>query len=292
MTWFSLFVFKTKAYHSWIDLSAGSGKFHLMGHHHALRIRYTRPNTFIKSGGRKSTHLMQLKKEQQDRGSIYIRFSRAFQRYVVFKCSVGDDSCSYHDFNNGEIIRSFIFLDEALKSFPDAVLIKLRDVVLNSEEEENFELVLGGMGLIPSREMIDECPIPSNESVTNAFEYLQSLSSMSGHRKPTSNVMPSISPQRFAAHTIESLHRNYHRVLDLLTRGRNRSYKSSSSENILFNITKIGLAFDEADARAVIAEFPQLCLYDIHDLEDRVKFFISPRWKSDEEKEDCKWHLS
>ncbi len=69
--------------------------------------------------------------------------------------------------------------------------------------------------------------------------------------------------------------------MDLLTRGRNRNYNPKAGgrhkfEKSLLSITKVGLAFDESDARAVIAEFPQICLYDIHELEDRIKFMISP----------------
>ena len=248
-----------------------------------------------KSEAAQSINSSSTKRKKQKRKqdvTIYIRFSRAFQRFVAFKCNVGDDcscSCPHYHCKTGEVVRSYMFLDDAIQSFPHAKLIKLRDVLIENDDED-VNLTIGGMGTTPSRDIIETHDIvPSAEEVKKAYEYLKSLS-LNRQRKSLSHSISTISPQRYATHTPESIHRNYDRVMDLLTRGRNRSiYESNQLENILFNITKVGLAFDESDARSLIAEFPQVCLYDIHELEDRVKFMISPELISDQDA-DCKLH--
>jgi hypothetical protein len=226
-------------------------------------------------------------KKEKDGETIYIRFSRAFQRHLVFKCG-HEDSCSLHDCGNGENIGSYIFLDDALEAFPSAQFVKLRDVVIGTDERD-YELILGGMGTMPSTKMIESCKTPSSEVIQKCFQYLNTLS-WNGKRK--SLPLNAISSCRLASHTTDTIHHNYNRVMDLLTRARNRNYTSKNllereSKNTLLSITKVGLAFDESGARQIIAEFPQLCLYDIHELEDRIKFMISPSWKSYEDL-DCK----
>lgn len=229
---------------------------------------------------KKDVNFMQLKNEENK--EIYIRFSRAFQKHVVIKCRVDDDSCSHHDCNYGEVIKSYVFLDDAITCYPNAQFVKLRDVIIDIDDI----LILAGMGTISSTEMIERTVMPSPEIVNKSLAYLKSLSSTQ-QRKPISNLLCTVSPLRFAAFTQEKIHRNYDRVMDLLTRGRNRNHMSRNAEdNNLFSMTKVGLAFGEAAARTVIAEFPQLCLYDIHELEDRIKFFISPQVKVDQD-EDC-----
>jgi len=238
------------------------------------------------------------------RKGVYIRFSRAFQMHIVFKCKIMDDSCLHYDCNSMEDIGSFLFLDEAIRSFPNAELVKIRDSMIIGNNKDSFEMTLGGMGTTPSIQMMEYCENPSYELIHEAFEYLTSLS-IRGQRQPLpppkSKEMHqlrekriryfknNIAPYRIASHSPESLHRKYDRVMDILTRGRYRrvniakqyesSNSNSSSENLLLQITKIGLALEEAEARAIIAEFPNLCLYDIHELEDRIKFMIAPMGK-------------
>mmetsp|Transcript_20331 Transcript_20331/g.30530 ORF Transcript_20331/g.30530 Transcript_20331/m.30530 type:complete len:959 (-) Transcript_20331:657-3533(-) len=253
---------------------------------------------------------------------VYIRFSRCFQRHVVFKCQNGhgcsnghsrshshSHSHSHRDCDNGEIMGSFIFLDDAIQSFPSAEVVKLKD------DDEGGMGVGVGVGIriskmplvLSSTTTSDTSTDTDTDTDTNhdtdtdhdhdalvhkSLNYLTSLA-FTGQRKSLAalpQLMQTIPPQRLASHTPETIHRNYDRVMDLLTRGRDRSSSHHHhhqprpeaeaghelEKKSLLSITKVGLAFDESDARAVIAEFPQICLYDIHELEDRIKFMISP----------------
>ena len=222
----------------------------------------------------------------------YIRFSRAFQRHVVYKCSKQADLCSMDDCNNGHVIGSFMFLDSARTAFPNAHVVKLRDIAVN-DNEDDYVLTIGGMGTTKMSEFVSSCII-SSEKMQRAYDYLASISSNVGHRKsmPPSQSIYVISPLRFAKHSPDTIHNNYNRVMDLLTRGRSRSrkYKGKSSNtpssNDLFSITKVGLAFEESAARSVISEFPQICLYDVQELEDRIRFLISPILQTEMD-DDC-----
>ena len=101
--------------------------------------------------------------------------------------------------------------------------------------------------------------------------------------------LANIAQNRFASHTPESIRRNYNAVMDLLTRCRKRPSLSSSVEgggegrassgtngNLMFEMTRAGLSLTEAEARGLIAEFPQICLYETHELVQRIRFMISP----------------
>jgi len=233
----------------------------------------------------------------------YIRFSRAFQRHVVYKCThaTKDQTTSFHhDCQFDKTLESFLFLDEAMVKYPNATLDKLLDVGF-AKDNEDFELILAGMGTRQSISMLTQRngeKDSSNDSGINALHYLASIA-VAGQRiqlpPPGSKQLNQmrdafvhrlgwdISPKRFESHSPESIHRNYDRVMDLLTRGRARKVQgvqdgeiTADSGSLLMQITQSGLAFSEAGARAVIADFPQLCLYDIHELEDRIRFMISP----------------
>lgn len=228
----------------------------------------------------------------------YIRFSRAFQRHVVYKCSKQADLCSMDDCINGHVIGSFMFLDSALAAFPNAHIVKLRDIAVHDNEDDHDHdhvLTIGGMGITKMSELISSCTI-SSEKMQRAYDYLESISSYVGHRKsmsPSQSIY-SISPLRFAQHSPDTIHHNYNRVMDLLTRGRSRKYQgqspNASLNNDLFSITKVGLAFEESVARTIISEFPQICLYDVQELEDRIRFLISPILQTKME-DDCEYTI-
>jgi len=85
--------------------------------------------------------------------------------------------------------------------------------------------------------------------------------------------------------TTNSVGRNYYRVMDLLSRGESVSgQKSSNLEGIdeanapyrILETSNASLAFDEAGARNAISKFPHICLYKFHELEERVRFLLSP----------------
>jgi len=153
-------------------------------------------------------------------------------------------------------------------------------------------LILAGMGTLPSSTMLTERSGDTNTSDGIMALYYLGSKAMSGERI---NLPPSgskaldqlrdtyiqklgleISPKRFESHTQESIRQNYDRVVDLLTRGTMKAMNNTREGSMSTQLTKSGLAFTEADARAVIADFPQLCLYDIHELEERIKFITSP----------------
>jgi hypothetical protein len=227
-------------------------------------------------------------------GHTYIRFSRAFQRHVVYKCTDNRKqnlASIYHDYQCDHTLDSFMFLDEAMAKYPHATLEKLLDVG-QIDDENAYELILAGMGNIPSSAILT---VRNEEiSASNGIEAMKYLASMamSGQRinlpSPGSDQFNQmreifvhqlgmkIAPKRFESHTKESIRQNYDHVVDVLTRGLTRKLYSTGDDGMLMQLEKAGLAFTEADARAVISDFPQLCLYDIHELEERIKFITSP----------------
>ena len=230
---------------------------------------------------------------QEDTQLTYIRFSRAFQRHVVYQETMAS---AYRDCQRDDCLESFLFLDEAIAAYPDATFEKSLDIGAENDEDD-FQLIVAGIGTIPSSHMLSERN-GGNELTADARKtlcYLASLAMVGQRGKfppPGSDQLQQkrdmflhklgsdISPKRFESHSPETIERNYIRVMDLLTRGRRKIVKDgtvSKVDCLLMDWTQSGLSFEEADARAVIAAFPQLCLYDIHEIEERIKFMIFPK---------------
>lgn len=232
--------------------------------------------------------------EHEERYHTYVRFSRAYQRHVVYNCTdLRKQGKSYvqHDCLCDQTIESFEFLDDALEKYPSITIDKLHDVGLEKDELDH-ELIVAGMGTIPSANVltIKEKKLDTEKSKSVLY-YLGNIAFTGQQsRYPIGSselekmrdsfihqLGKEVSPKRFQSHTKESIQHNYNRLIDLLTRGRERKiFSSGHSDNILMQLTKSGLSCTESEARALISSFPQLCLYDLHELEERIRFLISP----------------
>jgi len=230
---------------------------------------------------------------------ICIRFSRAFQLHVVFQTDKG----RLFDYHDDEVLESFSFLDEALEKYPHAELLKLTDIGVTNDNTD-FELILAGMGIIPSIAMMTTSShnasdkkdenISADSHIESGFisdgkgyeslKYLTSLV-LSGHKHQMSRFRENfmhmlennISMRRFAAHTPESIRYNYENTIGILTRGKNYGISPMEVSNgASSNFLPIGLGFTEAGAKTLIIDFPQLCLYETHELEERIRLMISP----------------
>ena len=88
-----------------------------------------------------------------------------------------------------------------------------------------------------------------------------------------STLRERIGTKRFMEHSPQSLQHNYNRLMDLFTRSRARNDNRSGGAD---EIMGPGLALAESEARNMISYFPEVCLYDIHEVEERIHFFLSP----------------
>ena len=88
-----------------------------------------------------------------------------------------------------------------------------------------------------------------------------------------STLRERIGMKRFMEHSPQSLQHNYNRLMDLFTRSRTRNDNKSGGAD---EIMGPGLALSEPEARNMISYFPEVCLYDIHEVEERIHFFLSP----------------
>ena len=122
------------------------------------------------------------------------------------------------------------------------------------------------------------------------------------HKNAYVGELANIAQSRFASHSPESIRFNYNHVMDLFTRCRNPKIvspsttdqvvsssrsSSSSDSNWMFEMTRSGLSLTQSEARALIAEFPQMCLYESHELVERIKFMIAPLSPLIEQEESC-----
>lgn len=221
----------------------------------------------------------------------YILFSRAFQRHIVYSSSnLGRKKV---DHQCDTVTGSYLFLDEAIANHPSARIETLNDIGCE-EEDLDPTSVIAGMGCTPSISILREESTQKSSSNSETLEYLAKLvvGGTKNHSPLSKDVErmklsiqnrleQSISTHRLRSHTPKSLQKNYDRVIDLLTRGRSRSKTNASSsrpvmDSLILELTKSGLALSEMEARSVISAFPQLCLYDFYELENRVKFLLAP----------------
>ncbi|KAL7461854.1 hypothetical protein ACHAXS_002256, partial [Conticribra weissflogii] len=223
--------------------------------------------------------------------NVFIQFSRVFQRHVAYRYQDSPE-----EMESLHVIQSFQFLDDAVKKFPNAGIFAPRDLPFpppacslhvpeNSigkldVEEELCENTVAGMGLWSLCDL--EYNNTSNESRSREFEeahaalrtLLQLVSPPTGSE--LSFNIPRhffrLEPRRFAlrGHTPESIRTNYYKMVQLLRGGRIENGVDGGKEH------RFGLAMDQSDVSFVMSNFPQLCLYDCHEVESLIRFLVSP----------------
>ena len=205
---------------------------------------------------------------------VQISFSDCYQRYMVQNSK-----------NNLE--NSFLFLDEALERHPNATVTG-RDAFLMYPDE--------AAGSFVSFEYFNkpEQSLSSSKLLSNREfdEILYNLSCLTANPRKGGNTQQQIydylksriTKNRLQKHHTKTyLKLNYDRVMDLFTRS-NRVIQKQNNNNNNNNNLKIetiffnpGLAMDQHAARNVISSFPQLCLYDYNQVEERIKFLMSSK---------------
>jgi len=234
---------------------------------------------------------MQTKEQQIDYSSnVFIQFSRVFQRHVVYRCQESPD-----EKENMTVVQSFQFLDDSMKKFPNACILAPKDFPFPSPtcsldvpdnsvdkknvEDELCEYTVAGMGLWS---LCDVEYKTSNESRRRDFDesYAALRTLLQLVSPPTGSSLSfniprhffRLEPHRFAlrGHTPESITTNYHKIVNLLSCGRIGNAVDVGEKH------QVGLAMDQSDVSFVMSNFPQLCLYDWHEVETLIRFLVSP----------------
>ena len=160
-----------------------------------------------------------------------------------------------------------------------------RDVGLVVDDEDD---VRGSDG---DGDLLQTQPPSIHQNITrdglDALEYLSSLTAslVASQTKAgadgmdelrqniASTLRERIGLKRFMEHSPQSLQHNFNRLMDLFTRSRTRNdNKNGGSDEIMGP----GLALEESEARSMISYFPEVCLYDTNEVEERIHFFLSP----------------
>ena len=221
----------------------------------------------------RSTILHQsIKEEGKSNSCAQIFFSNCYKRYII------------QNSTKTNVENSYLFLDEALQEHPNASIsgtisatefidfdtdidtdidiekiqmqYQYRDIPQNTLSEKDYDDLLYYLSCLTSN------PIKGGRSQEQIYNYLKDRISRD---------------HIFTHHTKSALKYSYDRLMDLFTRSNTILQQSSQNNQrppLFFNP---GLSMDQHTARNVISNFPQLCLYDYKEVEERVKFMISPK---------------
>ena len=192
-----------------------------------------------------------------------------------------DDDRDYNQIVPGMGIRSSSSISRIVLD-PDNI-----DVGLVMDDEDD----VGGSDVDGDGNILQTQPQSIHQNITrdglDALEYLSSLTAslvasqtkagadgMDALRQNiASTLRERIGLKRFMEHSPQSLQHNYNRLMDIFTRSRTRNDNKSGGAD---EIMGPGLALEESEARSMISYFPEVCLYDIHEVEERIHFFLSP----------------
>ena len=192
-----------------------------------------------------------------------------------------DDDRDYNQIVPGMGIRSSSSISRIVLD-PDN-----RDIGLVMDDEDD----VGGSDVDGDGGLLQTQPQSIHQNITrdglDALEYLSSLTAslVASQTKAgadgmdelrqniASTLRERIGLKRFMEHSPQSLQHNYNRLMDIFTRSRTRNDNKSGGAD---EIMGPGLALEESEARSMISYFPEVCLYDIHEVEERIHFFLSP----------------
>ena len=236
---------------------------------------------------KKSTDAKRTKHTKNEGESNVIRFSRVFQRHVVYD-------------EGGRVVESFLFVDEAASTYPNARILAPLDVpfpppsctLLYNEEDANVTTVtrsrdryidtsieeeecrtsIAGMGLLTLCELeyppdgSDVLgPMERNEQANLALRRLLELVSSADYAP---RHFFQLDVRRFASRglTVDRIEENHARIVDLLSKGCVEGKWGR----------RAGLDLDESDVKFVLSNFPQICMYNCDELATLIRFLISP----------------
>jgi len=257
------------------------------------KAKRKRSNNAAKKTKKSSTTIRTKHKKSGD-GSVVddvsptiIRFSRVFQRHVVY-----DES--------GRVVQSFLFVDEAASKYPTARILAPLDVpfpppsctLLYNEddanattatrsrdryidtnvEEEECRTSIAGMGLLTLCEL--EYPADGSDVLGPMERYEQANLALRRLLELVSSAdyaprhFFQLDIRRFASRglTVDRIEENHARIVDLLSKGRVESKRGR----------RAGLDLDESDVKFVLSNFPQICMYNCDELETLIRFLTSP----------------
>jgi hypothetical protein len=157
---------------------------------------------------------------------------------------------------------SYEFLDSAREDYPGAELVKL-----GTQTFDNQDICLGcygGSGLEEQtayREVLRTDTVEHSNRVRMAFDSLMTLAELAAEAPRAQNatayyLVQNAGKLRFLKHSPESINANYKAIISLL---------------------KEYLGMDATYSRQhVLSKFPQLCLYNLQEITERLKFLLSP----------------
>ena len=234
--------------------------------------------------------------EAANSDSMYIQFSRVFQRHVVYQNPTHHSKIDNLS-NKPIVLQSFEFLDEAMKQYPNvSKIIAPRDLPFppptcsiddvdierkdkREKEVDDCETTIAGMGLTTLCEL--EYPLDNVHQVrgwTSSDNDVDGHTDALGYRYDQSRE--AIQTLLELVRTPESevnLPRHFFR-LDL----RRFALRGMTSDMIKSNYDRLVhllgdmLEMEPMDLEFVLSNFPQLCLYDSEELKMMVDFLISP----------------
>lgn len=179
----------------------------------------------------------------------FIRFSHSFQRHVVYD-------------SNRTVLGSFEFLDNAMDEHPEAKLVRM-----GLQTFDNELIYLGcfaGSGAKEQtayREFMNITSPEHSSRVTVAYDALMTLSTLAAEVPSAQNAMAlyladNAGKLRFLTHSPGTIKENYKGITKIL---------------------KHLLGMDAMESREhILSKFPQMCLYDIWDIAERLQFLLSP----------------
>ncbi|KAL9186783.1 hypothetical protein ACHAXT_010503 [Thalassiosira profunda] len=243
---------------------------------------------------------------------MYIQFSRAFQRHVVYRGKPsGDNTSSSGTFaSDDEVVQSFEFLDDAARSFPEARILAPCDLPFPPPScslvyPDDDDGVAGSGGrdrrnsqqLTVSRGRLIDADVEEEECETTIAG--MGLWTVCEFEYPSQGVGASANPElqheeaNAALRTLLQLvssesfvvPRHFFRLDPRRLAMRGHTPASITMNHFrMVNLlscgggdgTAAGLAMDPSDVAFVLQNFPQLCLYDGGELEGLITFLLQP----------------
>lgn len=194
-----------------------------------------------------STCTLSAKKEAIEK--VLLHFSPSFQRHVV------------HDVN-GTVLESFKFLDDALGEYPTATVTRQGYQTFESDNKDMGCFAGGGVHEQTAYRAILNSSSPEySERGRLAFHALMALAKLATEGPRAQNatavyLADKAGKLRFLGHSPDTIRAHY---------------------KALTKIIKNWLDMDAIDIREkILSKFPQLCLYDLRDVVERLRFFLSP----------------